>query len=154
MRVLGIDPSLKCTGLVLLDTKTGKIIVRRIRLKSAPGFDHLLALRQEMKRHLIALKPDVISIEDPFIYRGRISGATRTFYYHAILRQLFSEYNIAFYEYPPKKWKKLFTANGNAGKGDVVWKVLCDFGYKFYSNDLADAFGLSKAYASSYAGEK
>lgn len=143
MKILGVDPSLKSTGLVLYDTKTRRVIYKQLKIKSKPGFAHLVDLRNEVARYVKKFSPKLVAIETPIIYRGRINGATRIFYYHSLLRSLFLDLNLPVVEYEPKRWKKLFTDHGDADKGKTIYTALTVYGKKFYSHDVCDAFALA-----------
>jgi Holliday junction resolvasome RuvABC endonuclease subunit len=148
--IAGIDPSLTRTGLVLYDSKTKRVLLaRHIELKRKPGygFDHLIALGKQVEAILKKHKPDTVVIESPFIFRGRISGATNTFYYHSILRYIIFELNLPLHEFAPKDLKKRFTGNGSASKCNMIYHALYEHKKRFYSNDLADAFALCISFA-------
>ena len=135
---------------MLYDNKTKRVLLsRHIQLKRKPGYgyEHLIALGKEAERVIKKCKPDIVVIESPFIFRGRISGATNTFYYHSILRYIISELNLPIHEFAPKDLKKRFTGNGSASKCNMIYHALYEYKQKFYSNDLCDAFALCISYS-------
>jgi Holliday junction resolvasome RuvABC endonuclease subunit len=151
MMVCGIDPALTGdTGLVFYDTETGRVFATHIRMSKKPGFPPLAEFTKIIEKYIQKYKPDIVGIEQPFVYRGRINGAMRVFYLHALLRYIVFKRNALLYEYPPKSWKKRFTGSGDSGKSATKWAAISRYRRIFYSHDEADAFGIMHTALSDY----
>jgi Holliday junction resolvasome RuvABC endonuclease subunit len=142
--VCGIDPSIRSTGIVFYDTKTNKLNAVCIKQEQTSGFDPLFSLALRIGRLIKKYNPKIIAIEQPIFYKGRVQGAMRTFYFHALLRGVIHQNHpkSLICEYWPKSWKKQFTSNGNSTKAQVVWTAIKNHKRKFYNSDQADAFGI------------
>jgi Holliday junction resolvasome RuvABC endonuclease subunit len=154
--ICGIDPSLSGTGICFYDTKLNKLYASCITAEPSKGFEPLIAFALRIERLIRRYNPKIISIEAPFVYKGRINGAMRVFFLHAILRYLiYQNYGKAlFYEYYPSSWKKKFTGHGNSSKGQVMWTALKDHHWKLFNSNISDAFGIMQAALSDYRSEK
>jgi Holliday junction resolvasome RuvABC endonuclease subunit len=154
MMVCGIDPSLNGTGLVFYDTKTKKVYAVHFPQKMKPGFEPLLFLSRNIERYIAKYRPQIIGIEEPFVFKGRYQGAIRVFYLHALLRRIIFRHKALLYEYPPKSWKKRFTGSGNADKDAVIHTASFHYGRDFCTHDEADAFGIMRVALMDYKKER
>jgi Holliday junction resolvasome RuvABC endonuclease subunit len=150
--VCGIDPSIRSTGIVFYDTETNKLYATCVKQEQTSGFLPLFSLALLIGRYIKKYNPKVIAIEQPIFYKGRVQGAMRTFYFHALLRGVIHQNHAKsiISEYWPTAWKKRFTGNGHSTKGLVVWTALKDYGWKFFNSDIADAFGIMQVALTEY----
>lgn len=152
MIVCGIDPSLSSTGIAFYDTKKKKLYSGCIKTDPSKGFEPLFSLALRVAEYIKKHKPKIIAIEHPIFYEGRIRGAMRVFYFHALLRCIIYQNHkkSELYEYWPTAWKKKFTGNGHSTKEEVIKTALSRYRYKFSNFDQADAFGIMRAALSDF----
>lgn len=151
MRVMGIDPSLNSTGIIILDLNKNclrsEVIGYKIQQSSTES--------DKIKRNLIIAKKvvdvgkemdvDLIGIEGLGITakNGKIGNQIYLAELSGILKaQIFLSLKKIPHVVPPPSWKKEIIGKGNADK-KFIRKVLEEKNYKFNKQDLYDALGVS-----------
>jgi Holliday junction resolvasome RuvABC endonuclease subunit len=144
MRIMGIDPSLSGTGMVLTNADDSLYTEKLLSVPIMPGFRHIVKLARRVERFISIWEPDYIFIEAPFVYPGRIQGQIRTLFFHALLREAFVKRHIHFDEFAPKSWKKTFAGNGNADKVAIAKYIHRKSKRKITNDNISDAFAIAK----------
>lgn len=145
---VGIDPSLACTGVALIDTQSGDVVTRRV--KTAAGGKSLRARRSRLREAVAGILAPIPSrvvvtvIEVPAF--GRQFGALgeRTALYWWLVDQMFARGPVV--EVSPSQRAKLATGSGAAKKPDVVTAMRALFPDAWIPDDnVADALALARA---------
>lgn len=143
--VVGIDPSLTCTGLVVLTDDRRPF---HTSFKSAVKKDDTLYMRKQRLRRLAAeivnftmgMQPDLVVIEGP-------SMASKFGHPHdrsGLWWLLVSELQVPVMEVAPTVRMKYGTGKGNAAKDDVLTAVVRRYpAIEVQGNDQADALILA-----------
>lgn len=150
MRVLGIDASLRNTGVAIVDLSNGQpralyfgtIHNPRSRKSSAC----LVAIREQIAQLIREHQPDACALESVIYvqsHKTAISlGAARG---AAILAA--AENGLPVYEYAPARIKQATVGRGGAGKNQVAFMVRALLGLTETPNaDAADALAISLAH--------
>ena len=140
--IIGIDPSLTETGVVVLDD-TGSI-VEAIGLKSKKlrGMERLVWIREQVKSRLTQNKPTIVVIEGySFGSRGRAIFNLGEL--GGVLRVLLHDLGIKYVEVPPTVLKK-FLGKGNFSKEEVMAAISKRYGIDFQNDNVADAYALGR----------
>lgn len=146
MIVVGIDPSLSCTGIVTADD-WGGITTARAKT-STPPTSTLRARRRRarmaLSRILAALPPhvDLFVIESPSPRSQHGSHNDRVGLYWLLVDQLLARADVA--EVSPKTRAKYATGNGNSDKAAVKTAMRSAFPHVPVPDDnVADALALA-----------
>lgn len=160
--ILGIDGSVKSTGVALVDGESGEVIAYDLITTKPKDFDG----REDMKIHHIATtiveickqyNVTHIAIENSYVSANSRSGNNRTSItlarLHGGLSTLLIENGFTLiYDYMPSSWRKVVTGHGNKSKegaGKWIRMNVIDIGeYSDKSNkdktsDMYDAIGLA-----------
>ena len=153
MIVIGVDPSLTATGIVVIRDGNVELAAttknrpelgttERVRLIRALIIDTIFdedGLHSEF--------PDLIVIEG-FSFASKGRSVFETAYLGWRIREdlesFRTEENIPWIEVPPTQLKRFATGVGTANKEIVMQQVLKRWGYEAPNNNLADAFVLAK----------
>lgn len=146
MRIIAIDPSLRCSGFAVLEKISGKI--RTIEygvVKNHPKLlpsGCLVAIRTRIAELIAQHKPECLAIEGViFVQSHRIAitlGAARG---AAILAA--AECGLPVYEYAPRRVKQGVVGRGGAQKQQVGFMVRALLGLtETPSPDAADALAI------------
>lgn len=148
-RILGVDPSLSCTGYALLQRAAGGPrlvdggVVRSDRRLSLAQRVHEIAsgIREVIEQYA----PQSVAIEQ--VYAMKTNPRTTILMAHvrgAILLQA-AERGIPVLDYSPRQIKKLLTGSGRAGKEQVQFAVQRELGLDriLEPNDVADAAAVA-----------
>jgi crossover junction endodeoxyribonuclease RuvC len=146
MRVLAIDPSLRCTGFAMLEKVNGKVrsleygIIRN--RPEVPVSTCLVAIRDRLAELIQRHEPDSAAIESTIyvqsyktaIVLGSVRGA-------AIVAM--AERGIPIYEYPPRRVKQAVVGKGGAAKQQVGFMIRAMLGLtENPPPDAADALAI------------
>lgn len=155
-RVMGIDPSLTCTGVVVIGpprhegqesvfatvikTKAGEDIIWRI--------DHIAG---EIIELVLLHRPELICVEGlAFGARGKsmldLAGL------HYIIRRDLMRHRVEVV--PPQALKKFVTGKGNSKKDQMKLAVYKKWGVEFPTTDETDAYALAQWGQALLRGEK
>lgn len=148
VRYVGVDPSLSGTGLVILD-EDGQV-VEAVSLKAGKEDDPLrfMEVTKRIRKHLNPAT-DKVLIEG-FSLGSRGAGVSKMFGIGWTIRIMLTEEVFQWQEVPPTSLKKFASNKGNAKKEDLVLPVYKKWGFETVSNDILDAYVLSKMAWSMY----
>lgn len=145
---VGIDPSLACTGLALIDIATGDITTRRVRTFDAGST--LRARRDRLRQAItgiltpIPARIGVTVIETPSHRHQYGAQNERSALFWWLVDQLVARGPVV--EAAPSQRAKLATGNGRSGKDDVVAAVRAAHPDVHVPDDnVADALALADA---------
>ncbi len=140
MSVMGIDPSLTSTGMVVL-WGTGE--QWRALTSKRRGVERIRDLADPLIETAEKTRPDLIAIEGyAFGAKGRALFDLAEF--GGVLR-----YNLwlgghNYIDVPPSTVKKFATGRGNAKKDEIMLAVYKRWGVEFHTSDEADAYVLAR----------
>ncbi|HEY9310259.1 MAG TPA: crossover junction endodeoxyribonuclease RuvC [Microbacterium sp.] len=147
MIAVGIDPSLTCTGVAVIDVEGGAI-TRRVM---SPNIGNTLLARRNRIRQAVAgvlatipARIDVTVIEVPTSRQQFGAQNERTALYWFLVDQLLARGPVV--EVAPSSRAKLATGSGRATKGQVVSLMRAAFPHAHIPDDnAADALALAWA---------
>lgn len=151
MRVLGIDASLRSTGLGVVESARGGFrAVEFSVVRNAPAFSHSACLKhiyEEISRVLNSARPAAAALEGGFYFKNArtalILGEVRGTVIAAC-----SMAGVPVYEYSPRHVKMSLTGFGGASKEQVGRMVMSVLGLKeMPPTDAADALALAVCHA-------
>lgn len=140
--IAGIDPSLRSTGVVIIDD-SGEILEKRLILtKKLKGVERLVFIRDEILMTLRKYNVDIVSIEGfSFGSFGRsvfdLGGLGW------IIRTMLFENKYEFIDISPSSLKS-FIVKGNADKNMMMESVNHIYGISFSDDNLCDAYSLAR----------
>lgn len=138
-KVLGIDPSLTCSG--YSRRLCGDLDTGRVKTTNKRGPDRLYYIRSAIRRIVREEKPDLV------VYEGYSMGSRGNNMFNigemggVVLLELW-EQGIDVLIVPPKTLKLVTAGSGNADKDQMIQAVFDLFGVHIASHDEADAFAL------------
>ncbi|HVZ64460.1 MAG TPA: crossover junction endodeoxyribonuclease RuvC [Lacunisphaera sp.] len=151
-RVLGIDPSLRGTGLALLEFAPGRqpVLLRcqTVRIAGRHSMAHCLGeIHRAVTAFLAELEPDHVALEQTIYVQNfqtaQILGAARGAAIAAAALR-----NREVFEYPPLRVKQAVTGQGRASKEQMARTVMAMLGHgKMLAVDEADAAGVALCHA-------
>lgn len=149
--VLGIDPSLRGTGLAAVESMDDGTLryIRSITVRNEPKltFAQCLArILEETEKIIAQTSPDCVAIEQSVYVQNfktaLILGSSRGAAIAAAARA-----NLEVFEYPPLRIKQAVIGYGRASKEQIVRSVASIVrGAPLLSNDEADACGAAIAH--------
>lgn len=143
MKIIGIDPSLSATGIVVLDENGSLLDAHAIKPKKLRGMPRLKLIRNHIKELIVREDPELILIEGySFGSRGR--SIFNLGELGGVLRLLFEDLELQYIDVPPTVLKKWVTGKGNADKEMMLASIEAKYGIKFDDDNIGDAFGLAK----------
>ena len=156
MIVLGIDASLRGTGLAVIEQKGSQVRARHwevVKLPaSAPHSDCLRAISERVDAILATHRPDAAAVEGGFFFKnakvamvlGEVRGVTIASCALA---------GVPVFEYSPRKAKQNITGWGAAPKEQVARMVKTILGLdETPPNDATDALALALCHAQTNQG--
>lgn len=156
--VLGIDPSLRGTGLALIEFVPGKphllLHSRTVRVRTAAGMPECLGeIFRSVDRILNDYLVDHVALEQTIYVQNfqtaQILGAARG---AAIAAAAIAEKPV--FEYPPLRVKQAVVGVGRASKQQMAKMVMGMLGHgRTLSADEADAAGVALCHAMTYQGD-
>jgi len=154
MLIIGIDPSLTSTGIIVLRDNKVELAettknkpelgtIKRVRLIRERIIDITENLTDEEEWQA----PDLIAIEG-FSYGSKGRSVFDIAYLGWRIREdlerLRTEDGIPWLEVPPSQLKKFATGQGNANKEIILQQVYKRWGVEFSDNNQADAYVLAQ----------
>ena len=146
--VLGLDPSLTCTGVALVDTVTGEVQTRRVIAPNQGA--SLIARRNRIRKALdgilapVPVRLAVTVVEVPHSRQQFGAQNERVALYWMLVDQLIARGPVV--EVAPAQRAKLATGNGRASKDDVVAAMTARHpGVRIPDDNVADALALADA---------
>ncbi len=151
MRVIGIDPGLRCMGWGIVDAAGNKLThVANGHCKSLATdslADRLLSLYEQLSTVIETYGPDTASVEQTFVNK---SGAAtlKLGQARAICLLVPAQFGLTVAEYAPNEVKKVVVGVGHAQKGQVDHMVRLQLaGVEIVGPDAADALAIALCHA-------
>lgn len=148
MIVMGIDPSLTSTGIVVLDGD--KILLSRAIVTKPGDYQRdilrLMAIRDEIVDILYRSRPDRVAIEG-FSMGSKGRAVCQIGMLGGLIRELlesWSDRGYTWHEVPPTTLKKFVTGKGNAAKDEMRLWCYKKWAVEFQSHDEVDAYSLAR----------
>ena len=152
--IIGIDPSLTSTGIVVL---RGNKVELAVTTKNKPAlgtiervrliYERIVDIQENLSDGEKWQAPDLIVIEG-FSYGSKGRSVFDIAYLGWRIREelerLRTEDNIPWLEVPPSQLKKFATGQGNANKEIILQQVYKRWGVEFSDNNQADAYVLAQ----------
>lgn len=154
MRVLGIDTSLRATGLGVVDSEGSRLLPVAHTVIRSPSTDRLSAalvrLRTGIEQALSEYAPDAVSIEGAFFCRNvrtaMVLGEAR-----GVAICSCSACGVPVFEYAPRRIKQAVVGFGAADKKQVRSMVMTLLGMaKPPALDASDAYAIALCHLNSY----
>ncbi len=146
--VMGVDPSLTCTGVVVLGDD-GSLIVSD-RVTSTPAGRNVSSrmrrcqsLFSGVMRSAEKFKPEVVCIE-AYALGANMPGVADRVELGALLRFSLIAAGFKLIEVAPTTLKKWATGAGKGGKTPVIAALTKRYGIEFASDDEYDAYALAR----------
>jgi Holliday junction resolvasome RuvABC endonuclease subunit len=136
---LGIDQSLRSSGVAVISGKQDVQFVGTVTPGKLKGAPRLAAVRQAL-RDVLAAEPDIKG------YAYDV-GAGRVFELGeigAVVKLVLHDAAIPFVVVPPASLKQFVADHGQAKKEQMRQAVLKKWGQDFEQDDICDAFGLAQ----------
>ena len=144
-RIIGIDPSLTATGVVILED--GKI-KDQLLIKTKPSGDHpIKELNRlfEIRRSLPKMEDDDVCIMEGIAFMARNTSALiQLSALNYFIREKLYLDGIKFIVVPPTVLKKFISGKGNSPKELIILEIFKRYGVTFNDNNLADAYALAR----------
>lgn len=142
MKSLGIDPSIKSTGLVLLkcfDKRVELLSAKTVKLPALQGREKLLCVVERIMQTVNFTQPDVICVEGYGLHFGHKSSVVPLVELGGILRY---RLNLSGYGYlePRPNQLKMAAGNGHAKKPEIKKLVYEKWGFDTDDDNLSDAY--------------
>ena len=140
---LGVDQSLRGTGLVVL-SETGDVLLQRlVQPASLRGVERLAFIRGEIREVLASYQPSRAALEGySFASTGRVFQLGEL---GGLVQLAFWDAGIAFMTVPPASLKKFVSGHGKAEKEQMLKATLDKWQIDFADeDDLCDAHGLAQ----------
>ena len=156
MRIIGLDVSLRCTGLGVVERRAGRLVTLEYSLvRNKAGLPHtacLLTLQRDLAAALARTKPDAAAIEGGFFFKNAktamILGEAR-----GVVIATCAAAGVPVYEYAPRLVKQSLTGFGAAEKTQVAKMVVTILGLRETpAEDAADALALAICHAQHLTG--
>ena len=156
-RVLGIDPSLRGTGLALVEFVPGRLPImlrgQTLKIAARQSMAYCLAeIHRAVTVFVADFDPRHVALEQTIYVQNfqtaQILGAARG---AAIAAAALQEKEI--FEYAPRRVKQAVTGRGNASKQQVAGAVMGQLGHgRTLAFDEADAAGVALCHALTWRG--
>lgn len=147
MRILGLDPSLTCTGWGVIEITNNRMrYVADGFIKTntkAPIYERLAQIHRELSQVIELYKPDEAAIEQVFL-NGNPASTIKLGMARGVVILAPALFNIPVSEYEPTKVKKALVGVGRAEKSQVetMVKILLP-GCQPKNNDSSDALAMA-----------
>lgn len=147
MRVLGVDTSLRSTGIAVVEPRGSRLrSVEHGRIKNPSAWPHsqcLLAIHEQLSALIERTHPDCAAIEGAFFSRNAntamVLGQAR-----GVVISVCALAGLSVYEYAPRRVKQAVVGSGGAPKDQVARMVASLLGLeKPPQHDAADALALA-----------
>jgi crossover junction endodeoxyribonuclease RuvC len=152
MKIMGIDLSLRATGIVIRDTDDlpdPLNLFLQWLIKSSPTtdqkmIDRLCEIRNKVVDVIEVKKPDKIVIEGLSYGSKNTSSLCDLAKLNFAIEVYCKHMGIPYEMVPPTTLKKFVTGKGNCKKDLMLMKVFKRWGVEFEDDNLCDAFALCK----------
>lgn len=156
MRIIGLDVSLRSTGVGVIERRAGRLLCVEFGLvRNAPAVPHsacLVTLQRDLAALLQRAQPDAAALEGGFFFKNAktamILGEAR-----GVVIATCAAAGVPVFEYAPRLVKQSLTGFGGAEKAQVAKMVTTTLGLpKAPPEDAADALALAICHAQHQTG--
>jgi len=156
MKVLGIDASLRSTGIAIVESKAGRLAAGKYgAVKNPQKASHSECLRNvqaELSELLSEEKPNAAAIEGGFYFKNArtalVLGEVR-----GVVIAACAAVGVPVYEYSPRHVKQAITGTGSAQKDQVAKMVMSILGIeKKPQEDAGDALAIAICHLQNQSG--
>lgn len=154
MRILGVDPSLQCTGYGLIDNEAGQLRLVEggvIRTNASAALEtRLLTLHEGLTGILREYEPDCVAVEELYAKYAHPRTAILMGHARGTVLLAAAERGLPVTGYAASLIKRAITGNGAATKGQVARMVcqLLGLAEPPTPEDVTDALALALCHAS------
>lgn len=153
MRILGIDPGLASTGVVVIDADVDLEILHKgvVRTKSDQAITVRLGrIADEVERIIDKYKPGIMALETAFIRRDAPQTGLSLGKVLGVMVLTAHRKDLELMEITPREAKETLTGYGDATKGQIQRAVSVKLGLRDYlrPDHVADAAGIALTAAS------
>lgn len=158
MRILGVDPSLQCTGYGLIETAAGKLRLLEggvIRTEATLSLERrLLTLYEGITAVMREFQPEHVVVEELYSKYDHPRTAILMGHARGTVLLAAATLGLSYQGYEASLVKKSLTGNGRATKGQVAGMVckLLDLSEPPSPEDVTDALALAVCHASPLRG--
>lgn len=151
MRILGIDPSLNCTGYGIVDCERG--VMRLVEFgviapsRSRTFSQRLAQLQHSLTEVIVIFKPDVMVVEEVFSKTAYPRAAIMMAHARGALVCAAAMSNLPIFDYSATAVKRALVGNGGASKQQVAAMVAQALRLHSSRTDITDALALAIAHA-------
>ena len=150
MRILGIDPGLRCLGWGLIEVRGSRIGHVANGLCRSSGTDlaaRLLSLHAQLTEVVASLAPDTAAIEQTFVNKDG-AGTLKLGQARGVAILVPAQAGLSVGEYAPNTVKKTVVGVGHADKRQVDHMVRLQLpGIEIAGPDAADALAIALCHA-------
>ncbi|MCL0101782.1 crossover junction endodeoxyribonuclease RuvC, partial [Dehalococcoidia bacterium] len=123
MRILGIDPGTVHMGYGVLDGEGDDVTLVEGGVLNAPAKHpiekRLLSLYQQLQDLVERVRPEVMSVEEAFVYRGPRKSGLAVGEARAIALVVAAGHDVPVFQYPPRTVKQAISGHGGGSKEQV-----------------------------------
>lgn len=154
MRILGVDPSLQCTGYGLIEADSGSLVLLEggvIRTDAGLSLDRrLLTLHEGIVAVMREFQPDQVVVEELYSKYDHPRTAILMGHARGMILLAAAALSIPYTGYEASLVKKSLTGNGRSTKGQVAGMVckLLNLPEPPSPEDVTDALALAVCHAS------
>lgn len=153
MRILGVDPGLASTGVVVIETgdELGLVHKEVIRTKPSQGIPERLGIIADGIRKVVdAYSPSLLALETAFVRRDTPQTGLSLGKVLGVILLVAHERDLEFLEATPRKVKETLTGYGNASKEQIERAVTKNLGLSepLRPSHVADAAAVALTAAS------
>lgn len=156
LRIIGLDISLRCSGIGVLERRAGRLVAVEYSLvrnkATLPHSACLCTLQRDLAATLERTSPGAAAIEGGFFFKNAktamILGEAR-----GVVIATCAAAGVPVYEYAPRRVKQSLTGFGAAEKAQVAKMVVTILGLRETpAEDAADALALAICHAQNLTG--
>jgi crossover junction endodeoxyribonuclease RuvC len=147
-KVLGIDPSLTGTGLVLLED--GKMIEKALIISKPVGkkpkdeLTRILKIVDQIEDFFKASTVHMAAIEGIAFGIGKTTSLAQLSGLNYLIRSMLMFHGIPFVVVAPTSLKKFATGKGTSQKDQMMLEVYKRWGVSILDNNVCDAYALAQ----------
>lgn len=150
IRILGIDTSLRCTGLAVIDAQGAHASFVDCRPIPNPARltmpECLVRIAETLDAYLDEYKPDEVAMEGIF-YCKNVRTTLILGHARGVVVSLCARRHLPIFEYPPTRVKQAVTGNGKATKDQMQRMMQAVFSLPdLPQEDSADALAIALAH--------
>lgn len=147
IRAMGVDPSTKSTGVVILDsngTKSPNVPFQAcFKHPDERGMRRYRELATKVMQTYYHFKPDILVIEGYSLNMKHSSSVVPLVELGAVIRFLLNLDGIQWFDPRATEVKQFVTGKGNSPKDKMMMFVLKNWSFESENNDIADAYACA-----------